>query len=171
MREEIIGGQRLICGDNLQAMPALAAASVDLVATDPPYGISFMGKAWDKALPDPQTWAECYRVLKPGGSAVVMSGARLDCLWRMCRDLEAAGFELEQTALFWCYRSGFPKGGDLSKMADARAGAEREVTGVCHRQGRRSGILGEVVDIAHETSLPATPLAVALDGWFTKGKV
>jgi hypothetical protein len=121
MTEETIGGQRLLCGDCLDVLPRLPEDSVDLIATDPPYGIAFMGKQWDKSLPDPRVWRECLRVLKPGGSAVVMSGSRLDCLWRMCRDLEGAGFELEQTALFWCYRSGFPKGTDLSKAADARA--------------------------------------------------
>lgn len=94
----------LITGDCLDSLREMPADSVDLVATDPPYGISFMGKQWDKALPDPAVWRECLRVLKPGGSAVVMSGARLDCLWRMCRDIEAAGFELQQTAMYWCYR-------------------------------------------------------------------
>lgn len=105
-------------GDNLKVLPAIPDSSIDLLLTDPPYGWSFMGKEWDKALPSPKTWPECYRVLKPGGSCVVMSGARLDCLWRMCRDLEEAGFELQTTAFFWCYRSGFPKGTDLSKAAD-----------------------------------------------------
>ena len=181
MQAKTVGPHRLLCGDNLELLPTLADGSVDLISTDPPYGISFMGKAWDKALPDPQTWVECYRVLKPGGSAVVMSGARLDCLWRMCRDLEAAGFELEQTAFFWCYRSGFPKGQDLGKAIDARAGAQREVIGT-RVDAFGDAELSETDDgrnlwgkpSTKEAVLyggPATDLAVALDGWYTKGKV
>ncbi len=38
MREEIIGGQRLICGDCREVLPTLEAGSVDVVFTDPPYG-------------------------------------------------------------------------------------------------------------------------------------
>lgn len=164
-------------GDCLQLMAGMAENSVDVVITDPPYGIGFMGKQWDQALPNPAVWREALRVLKPGGSAAVMSGSRLDCLWRMCRDLEAAGFELSQTALYWVYRSGFPKGGDLSKMADAAVGAEREVVGSNpnHRDVAVGGQYGTVPMLnlcSHgDITAPASPLAVALDGWFTKGKV
>lgn len=38
---------RIIEGDCLEAMAAMDAESVDAVVTDPPYGIGFMGKAWD----------------------------------------------------------------------------------------------------------------------------
>ncbi|KRA74247.1 hypothetical protein ASD78_12190 [Lysobacter sp. Root667] len=34
-------------GDCLEVMRTLAADSVDAIVTDPPYGIGFMGKAWD----------------------------------------------------------------------------------------------------------------------------
>lgn len=148
----------------------------------------FMGKAWDGTLPDPAIWRECLRVLKPGGAACVMSGARLDCLWRMCRDLEEAGFELVQSCFTWLYRSGFPKGGDLSKMADKRAGAEREVVGKNPHScaGRAPGIMHiagtnkrprmeqRMTDEGYDKpplTAPATPLAVALDGQFTRGKL
>jgi site-specific DNA-methyltransferase (adenine-specific) len=90
--------------------------------------------------------------------------------------------------LTWVYRSGFPKGGDLSKLADKRAGAEREVVGVESRlrhrpitpNWKRSMALPTAVPLPgcrdnpgmlRELTAPATPLAVALDGWFTKGKV
>jgi site-specific DNA-methyltransferase (adenine-specific) len=36
-------------GDCLEVLRALPDASVDAVVTDPPYGINFMGKAWDGA--------------------------------------------------------------------------------------------------------------------------
>ncbi len=110
--------------DCLHGMRQKPDASIDMVCTDPPYGINFMGKDWDKALPNPDVWSECFRLLKPGGSAVVMSGARLDCLWRMCQDLELAGFELAQTAFFWTYNTGFPKGTNLSKAANDKNESE-----------------------------------------------
>ena len=40
---------RLILGDCLDILPTLEAGSVDAVATDPPYGMRFMGMAWDGA--------------------------------------------------------------------------------------------------------------------------
>lgn len=39
----------VIVADCLDAMARLAPASVDAIVTDPPYGIRFMGKAWDGA--------------------------------------------------------------------------------------------------------------------------
>ena len=36
-------------GDCIEVMRALPAESVDSVVTDPPYGIRFMGQAWDGA--------------------------------------------------------------------------------------------------------------------------
>lgn len=40
LREERIGGQRLILGDCLDVMAAMPAASLDMIWTDPPYGHS-----------------------------------------------------------------------------------------------------------------------------------
>jgi site-specific DNA-methyltransferase (adenine-specific) len=39
----------VIHGDCLDVMPTLDAESVDAIVTDPPYGLGFMGKAWDSA--------------------------------------------------------------------------------------------------------------------------
>ena len=43
---------RLLLGDCLTELRKLAPDSVDLVCTDPPYGIGFMGKEWDTFKPD-----------------------------------------------------------------------------------------------------------------------
>lgn len=40
---------RILTGDCLEVMKTLPDSSVDSVVTDPPYGIRFMGKAWDGA--------------------------------------------------------------------------------------------------------------------------
>jgi site-specific DNA-methyltransferase (adenine-specific) len=121
--------QHLLLGDSKEVLKTLADNSVDLLATDPPYGISFMGKQWDKALPPKEVWTECYRVLKPGSFIAVMSSPRSDVLYRMIMDLEDAGFDMSFSPILWAYHTGFPKASDTSKMIDKRFGAEREVIG------------------------------------------
>lgn len=49
-------------GDCLESMRAMADNSVDSVVTDPPYGIRFMGKAWDGA--DIDARAEARRMMR-----------------------------------------------------------------------------------------------------------
>jgi len=91
----------------------------------PTDGISFMGKDWDKALPDKIIWKECLRVLKPGAFAFVMASPRQDVLARMTVQLEEAGFNTNFTSLYWTYATGFPKAHDISKGIDKKLGAER----------------------------------------------
>ena len=57
--------QHLYNADSAEKLKELKNNSIDLLATDPPYGLEFMGKNWDKTLPPKQIWEECYRVLKP----------------------------------------------------------------------------------------------------------
>ena len=113
----------IICGDCLEVMRQMPDASVDLVVTDPPYGLTsgknpkggFMGKAWDKAVPSVDIWRECLRVLKPGAFAFVMCIPRQDCLARMIVNLEDAGFNVNFSGLTWCYATGFPKSHNVFK--------------------------------------------------------
>jgi site-specific DNA-methyltransferase (adenine-specific) len=121
--------QHLYNGDSAEVLKQLKDNSVDLLATDPPYAIGFMGKEWDKVLPPKDIWEECYRVLKPGSFIAVMSSPRSDVLYRMIKDLEDAGFDMSFSPIYWAYHSGFPKASDTSKMIDKRMGAEREVVG------------------------------------------
>ncbi|OPY27493.1 MAG: Modification methylase MjaV [Methanobacterium sp. PtaU1.Bin242] len=113
--------------DCLDGLKDLDDNSIDLICTDPPYGLKFMGKDWDKALPNPEVFKECYRVLKPGAWINVMSAPRSDLQSRMSLLLEDAGFNIGYTPIYWAFASGFPKAGNLSKMADKRLGKEREV--------------------------------------------
>lgn len=46
--------KEILHGDSLEVMKTLETDSVDLVCTDPPYGIGFMGKEWDTFTPDYQ---------------------------------------------------------------------------------------------------------------------
>ena len=101
-------------------------ASVDSIVTDPPYGLSFMGKKWDYDVPGVDVWAECLRVLKPGGHLLAFAGTRTQ--HRMAVRIEDAGFEIRDM-IAWVYGSGFPKSLDVSKAIDKAEGAEREVIG------------------------------------------
>jgi len=116
----------IIEGDALVELGKLEADSIDLLCTDPPYGISFMGKSWDKALPDINIWRECLRVLKPGAFAFVMSIPRADCLSRMIISLEDAGFNVGFSPIYWAYASGFPKAQNIGKTVDKKLGTYKE---------------------------------------------
>ncbi len=117
---------RILIGDCLARMRAMPDNSVDSIVTDPPYGISFMGKRWDCEVPSVEVWAECLRVLKPGGHLLAFAGTRTQ--HRMAVNIEDAGFEIRDM-IAWVYGSGFPKSLDVSKAIDKAAGATREVVG------------------------------------------
>lgn len=120
---------QIIEGDCLVELAKLPAESIDLVVTDPPYGYSFMGKDWDKAVPSVDVWRGCHRVLKPGAFAFVMSSPRQDVLSHMIVNLGDAGFRTDFTSIYWTYASGFPKACNVSKAVDKRLGVEREILG------------------------------------------
>jgi len=102
---------RIITGDCREAMAAMEPNSVDAIVTDPPYGLSFMGKGWDHGVPGIAFWAEAFCVLKPGGHLVAFGGTRTS--HRMVCAIEDAGFEIRDS-LVWMYSSGFPKSHNLS---------------------------------------------------------
>lgn len=113
-------------GNCLNEMKKISDNSVDSIVTDPPYGISFMGKEWDHSVPSKEIWKECFRVLKPGGHLLAFAGTRTQ--HRMAVNIEDAGFEIRDM-IAWVYGSGFPKSMNISKAIDKAAGAEREVVG------------------------------------------
>ena len=93
--------------------------SVDAIVTDPPYGLSFMGKEWDHGVPGVEFWTRALRVLKPGGHLLAFGGTR--AYHRLVCAIEDAGFEVRDT-IMWVYGSGFPKSLDVSKAIDKAAG-------------------------------------------------
>lgn len=101
---------KLILGDCLEMLKTLPDGSVDAVVTDPPYGLSFMGKKWDYDVPSVEVWAECLRVLKPGGHLLAFASTRTQ--HRMAVRIEDAGFEIRDM-IAWVYGSGFPKSHNL----------------------------------------------------------
>jgi DNA modification methylase len=140
--------------DNAQALKRLRSNFVDAVVTDPPYGLSsepdiakmlegwaaqgfyshkstrgFMGKEWDAFVPQPVLWKEVFRVLKPGGHAVVFFGTRTYDIGVLA--LRMAGFEIRDS-LSWIYGQGMSKSLDVSKAITAK-----ETVGNCHSSSIR----------------------------------
>ena len=111
-------------GNCLDEMKKLDDNSVDSIVTDPPYGLSFMGKKWDYDVPSVAIWREALRVLKPGGHLLSFAGSRT--YHRMAVNIEDAGFEIRDQ-IMWIYGSGFPKSHNISKGIDKKLGAEREM--------------------------------------------
>jgi site-specific DNA-methyltransferase (adenine-specific) len=154
-------------GDCLEVLRTMPDCSVDAVVTDPPYGLRFMGKAWDYDVPPVEVWAEVLRVLKPGGHLLAFAGTRTQ--HRMAVRIEDAGFEIRDM-IAWVYGSGFPKSLDVSKAIDKAAGAEREVVGKRKAPDIRGGRLNATVtNPTYEIAItaPATPEAQQWAGWGT----
>lgn len=103
---------QLHSGDCLELLATLPDNSVDSIVTDPPYGLSFMGKKWDYDVPKVEIWEECLRVLKPGGHLLAFAGTRTQ--HRMAVRIEDAGFEIRDM-IAWVYGSGFPKSNNLKE--------------------------------------------------------
>lgn len=101
-----MSGAQLFTGDCLLVMADLANDSIDAIVTDPPYGLGFMGKAWDKGVPGVAFWQEMLRVAKPGAYLLAFGGSRTS--HRMACAIEDAGWEIRDT-IMWLYGSGFPK--------------------------------------------------------------
>ena len=108
-------------GDSLAWLKTLPDNSVDSVVCDPPYGLKFMGSKWDADVPGVDVWAECLRVLKPGGHLLAFAGTRTQ--HRMATRIEDAGFEIRDM-IAWVFSSGFPKSHNVGKKIDQTVGAE-----------------------------------------------
>jgi DNA modification methylase len=168
IRKKIMIEQHLYNGDSAEVLKGLKDNSVDMLATDPPYGIEFMGKSWDKVLPPTDIWKECYRVLKPGSFIAVMSSPRSDVLYRMIKDLEDAGFDMSFSPIYWAYHSGFPKASDTSKMIDKRLGGVVKEGKAFNVAGKRTEDLVDAMAPGEEREamrhIPDTDLAKKYEG-------
>jgi len=125
---------KIIQGDSLEIMKEIPDNSIDTIITDPPYGLSFMGKEWDNFGTDLQKyqewtrqWAkEALRIAKPGATLLCFGGTRT---WhRLACGLEDAGWIIKDT-LIWLYGQGFPKSLNIGKAVDKLQGNKRKVVG------------------------------------------
>jgi site-specific DNA-methyltransferase (adenine-specific) len=124
---------KLLLGDCLDKLKELDDNSVDSIVTDPPYGLSFMGKKWDYDVPSQAIWEECMRVLKPGGHILSFAGSRT--YHRMAVRIEDAGFEIRDQ-IMWIYGSGFPKSHDVGKNIEKiKVGGKANLTQVGTKKG------------------------------------
>ena len=110
MIKETIGNATLYCADCRDVLPILT--DLDACVTDPPYGLSFMGKAWDYDVPGVDIWSEVLCALKPGAHLISFFGSRT--YHRGAIPIEDAGFEIRDQ-LMWLYGSGFPKSHNIGK--------------------------------------------------------
>lgn len=188
---------KILNGDCIDKLKDLENVSVDAIVTDPPSGISFMGKAWDDktgyqpktrkgklsrgacALLGLETWERGFVMflidvfvtaepkLKPGGHLLVWAIPRTSDLTALA--LRAAGFEIRDS-LHHVYGSGFPKSHNVSKSIDKAAGAEREVVGLNpHARPIDGNGGGYSGPTSHDPFItaPATDDAKTWDGWGT----
>lgn len=135
-------------GNCLDVLRELPDSSVDSVVTDPPYGLAehrrstietalrawlngdrehvpdgrgFMGREWDKFVPPPAVWDECFRVLKPGGHLLAFAGTRTVDLMGIA--IRLAGLTTNTSpgirdSIAWLYGSGFPKSLNVGRSID-----------------------------------------------------
>lgn len=149
----------------------------------------FMGQKWDgddqrfSEEEDPyrrqiatrsETWAEVYRVLKPGAYLIAFGGTRTH--HRIWCAIEDAGFEIRDT-LAWIFGQGFPKSHDVGKGIDRKAGVKRAIIGTEKVRDIRNGggrSMGEGINassrsgpvyMARELTEPMTEEALLWNGW------
>jgi len=124
----------LLQGDCLEKLKLLDDNSIDALVTDPPAGIGFMGKEWDKDKGGRDGWiawlteimVEAMRTMKPGAHGLVWALPRTSHWTAMA--LEDAGFEVRD-CVYHVFGSGFPKSLNVGKAIDKLEGNEREVVG------------------------------------------
>jgi len=114
MNKETKKPHKLFNDDCLTVLKKMPNNKVDSIVTDPPAGISFMGKDWDNDKGGRDSWVawmtevfqEVMRVLKPGGHGLVWALPRTSH-WTATA-LEDAGFEIRDVVTH-LFGSGFPK--------------------------------------------------------------
>jgi site-specific DNA-methyltransferase (adenine-specific) len=158
---------KLILGDSVDKLKELDDNSIDSIVTDPPYGLSFMGKKWDYDVPSQEIFEECLRVLKPGGYLLSFAGSRT--YHRMAVRVEDVGFEIRDQ-IMWIYGSGFPKSMNISKYIDKKFGTEKIVgkgTAGKTALGQSSGYNKTYNPHEYNITEPGSELAEQWKGWGT----
>ena len=89
--------------------------SIDFICTDPPYGLSFMGKDWDHGIPGIEFWKQALRICKPGSMLAAFGGTRT--YHRLTCAIEDAGWEIRDCMMF-LYGTGFPKSHNFGRKME-----------------------------------------------------
>jgi DNA modification methylase len=117
----MVNSYTLHAGNSAEILKQYPDNHFDCVVTDPPYGIDFLGKSWDNNTGDSNVYAECLRVLKPGGHLLAFSAART--YHHLATTVERAGFEIRDQ-IMWIYSSGFPKSQDIGRQIQKKLGVK-----------------------------------------------
>lgn len=96
--EEDNGNIQIYCGDCLDILPSFPEKSVDLVLTDPPYGVQKVN--WDSDLPPIKVWENTKRIMKDNASILVFGGIK-----RMPEVIEMLGGKFNYQWVFVWYKS------------------------------------------------------------------
>ncbi len=171
----------VIQGDALDVLKLMKDNVADALVTDPPAGIGFMGREWDKDKGGREAWIawlteilrEAYRVMKPGAHGFIWALPRTSHWTALA--IEDAGFEIRDS-LHHLFATGFPKSMDVSKALDKAAGASRPVIRTEPQNGAKFRQTQEIIDNGgfndperreFNRTAPATPEAQEWDGWGT----
>ena len=161
---------RIYHGDCLKVTPKILQ-KVSAIVTDPPYGLKFMNKEWDRGVPGEEFWKAFLDICKPGTPLLAFGGCRTQ--HRLVCAIEDAGW-LIANQIYWVFGQGFPKAANISKNIDKAAGAERGVIGKQKLRGTARRMKGgnyndfsgpdtsDVIDI----TAPATEAAKTWEGWY-----
>lgn len=159
---------QIINGNNIDVLKTFPDDHFDSIVTDPPYGIDFLGKAWDANTGALETYQQCLRVLKPGGHILAFSAART--YHHLAVTLEQAGFEIRDQ-IMWIYSSGFPKSQDVGKSIQRGLGVKEKKALPKEQQTSTAGFAKngaqEQSAWSGETTVCTDPEAVEWQGWGT----
>jgi site-specific DNA-methyltransferase (adenine-specific) len=145
---------KILQGDNKETLKTIADNSIDAIVTDPPYGISFLGKDWDSKKATETTSKIAQLNHLPSGMKHTnlandlefqfwMKDVYQECLrvlkpgghllafsaartyHHMAMAAQLAGFEIRDQ-LMWIYASGFPKSQDVGKQIQRKMGVKEK---------------------------------------------
>ena len=144
---------KILQGDCIEEMKKFPDNCIDTIVTDPPYGLEFMGKDWDKfkkinsgrsrkeneitaisrgpenykaGTPFQQwttKWATEALRIAKPGATMLVFGGTRT-FHRLACGLEDAGWIIKDN-IMWLYGQGFPKATDISKQIDKKACREQ----------------------------------------------
>jgi len=155
----MLGINKIHQGDCIEEMRKLEDNSVDSIVTDPPYGLEFMGKRWDKFGAEIKEFSKkekggfggyknhirfgksttngfqefCYEWAKEALRVLKPGGYLLS--FGGSRTYHRMACAIEDAGfeirdqIMWVYGSGFPKSHNIGKAVDKLQGNEREIVG------------------------------------------
>lgn len=144
----------VIHGDCVEVFSDATEGTVDAIVTDPPYGLGFMDKQFDKLGQGAaqQAWharwlAAAFHALRPGGYLLAFGGTRT--YHRLACAAEDVGFEIRD-CIQWVYGSGFPKSKSVAMSVDKHLG----------KIGHRGAAFTVAGDVSHLQSMEGKAGAV-----------